>query len=67
MLLLEIEQTIKPLPRVAKIQLIQDIAEMLKAETDDVARDVQPGQEVGYFGPINEPEIAAQLQEMLHA
>lgn len=45
MLLLEIEQTIKPLPRVAKIQLIQAIAEMLKAETDDVARDFQPGQE----------------------
>jgi hypothetical protein len=38
----EIERKIKPLPCVAKIQLIQDIAEMLKNDTDDLTRYFEP-------------------------
>lgn len=67
MSLVEIEQeVIKPLSRVEKLQLIADISKMLQEEEgDELSQYFKPGQEVGRFGPVNEPQIASQLQEML--
>ena len=67
MSLVEIEQeVIKPLSRAEKLQLIADITTMLQAEEgDELSPYFKPGQEVGRFGPLNEPQIASQLQEML--
>jgi len=67
MSLAEIEQeVIKPLSRAEKLQLIADITKMLQEEEkDDLSQYFEPGQEVGRFGPVNEPQIASQLQEML--
>jgi hypothetical protein len=67
MSLAEIEQeVIKPLSRAEKLQLIADITKMVQEEEkDDLSQYFKPGQEVGRFGPVNEPQIASQLQEML--
>lgn len=67
MSLIEIEQNIiKPLSRAEKLQLIADISTMLQEEEkDELSKYFKPGQEVGRFGPVNEPQIASQLQEML--
>ncbi|GAK61489.1 hypothetical protein U27_01390 [Candidatus Vecturithrix granuli] len=69
MLLAEIAQdVIKPLTRAEKLQLIADITKMLQEEEkaeSELSPYFTPGQEVGRFGPINEPQIASQLQEML--
>jgi predicted amidohydrolase len=70
MLLLDIEKNIRPLSRAEKIQLIRDIEMMLHEEKspqdgDEFREFFQPGQRIGYHGPVDEPLIAAQLQELL--
>ena len=69
MSLVEIEQkVIKPLSRAEKLQLIADITKMLQEEEkaeSELSQYFKSGEEVGRFGPVNEPQIASQLQEML--
>ncbi|MCP4398127.1 MAG: hypothetical protein GY801_12620 [bacterium] len=69
MSLVEIEEQIRPLSQVEKIQLIQDIAEMLKERSDDdllqqlamatASADPQSP------GPLEAYEAATQLQTLL--
>lgn len=68
MLLCEIEEQIKPLSHHEKIQLIQDIAEMLKPNTDDVLRRFEQAAEASepyHQGPLEAYTAAQQLQAFL--
>lgn len=70
MLLLDIEKEIRPLPRQEKLQLLRDIEYMLhenhpSSHNTDIRQYLQRDQEVGAYGPVNEPEIAKQLQGLL--
>ncbi len=66
----DIENAIRPLSRTKKLQLIQAIMRMLhkenaSAQDTDMQKYFQPGQDVGFYGPVCEPKIAKQLQELL--
>ena len=58
------EKYIKPLSQAEKLQLIQDVVEMLKADSG-LSSYLKPGQNIRYHGPVNEPGVAARLEELL--
>jgi len=68
MRVVEIEKYIRPLSYAEKIQLIQNIAEMLKDATDDVLLHHQytAAEAAGSqcFGPLEAYEAAAQLHNL---
>jgi hypothetical protein len=69
MSLLEIKEYIKPLSPVEKIQLIQDIAEMLKADSETaLLQRLQLAAEAAdplYPGPLEAYQAADQLRALL--
>ena len=70
MLLLEIEEQVKPLTRKEKWQLIRDVQEMLmqEEETDDdriVRKLFTPGGEFPLFTPVGLEEGAATMQRYI--
>jgi hypothetical protein len=69
MSLVEIEEQIRPLSQAEKITLIQDIAEMLKEDSDTtLLQHLKMAAEVAdplYPGPIEAYEAANQLQTLL--
>ncbi|RLC20790.1 MAG: hypothetical protein DRI57_03945 [Deltaproteobacteria bacterium] len=64
MLMTEITMKIKPLSRLEKLQLIEEISKMLQEE-DDPGKYFTPGAEYPVFTPCNEEKAAAQLQQFL--
>lgn len=67
MSVVEIEQYIRPLSYAEKIQLIQDIAEMLKATVDDrLFRLSEAAETVGpqCSGPLEAYQAAAHLHKL---
>lgn len=67
MSLVEIEKQIRVLSNIEKIQLIQNIAQMLKEQSTteplhELARVVDPG----HTGPLEAYEAAKQLQNLLN-
>ncbi len=65
MSVVEIEEYITPLSRAEKIQLIQDIAEMLKETADDALLDrLAKAAEAQCPGPLEAYEAAKQLQNL---
>ncbi|MCP4379498.1 MAG: hypothetical protein GY794_25420 [bacterium] len=58
------EKYIQPLSTTEKLQLIQDVIEMLKVDSG-LTSYFEPGQTVSYHGPVNEPRVAARLEELL--
>jgi hypothetical protein len=69
MSLVEIEEQIRPLSQAEKITLIQDIAEMLKEDSDNILlQRLKMAAEAAdplYSGPIEAYEAANQLQALL--
>jgi hypothetical protein len=69
MSLVEIEEHIRPLSHAEKIQLIQDIAEMLKEDADTALLQrlmmAAEAADPRYPGPIEAYEAANQLQALL--
>ena len=69
MSLVEIEEHIRPLSHAEKIQLIQDIAEMLKEDADAaLLQRLKMAAEAAdpcYPGPLEAYEAANQLQVLL--
>ncbi len=68
MLIYEIEEYIKPLSQHEKIQLIQDVAEMLKPSSDAVLHQFEEAakqSEHSSPGPLEAYTAAQQLQEFL--
>ena len=69
MLLYEIEEAIKPLSQHEKIQLIQDVAEMLKPSSDAILRrfeQVAEGTTPYDHGPLEAYTAAQQLRGLLN-
>jgi len=64
MLMTEITKEIKPLSRLEKFQIIEQISKMLREE-DDPGKYFTPGTEYPVFTPCNEEKAAAQLQQFL--
>ena len=70
MLLLEIEEQIKPMSKEEKEQLMWDVWRMLNeaAEPDaskGAERYFSPGEPVGDYAPVITPNIAKKLEELL--
>ena len=68
MLLYEIEEAIKPLSQQDKIQLIQDVAEMLKPSSESVLRrfgQVAEHADPYNHGPLEAYTAAEQLRALL--
>ncbi len=64
MVVTEITQEIKPLSRLEKLQLIEDISKMLREE-ESPAKYFTPGAVYPVFTPYNQEKAAAQLQRFL--
>ena len=64
MSIIELEQEIKPLTKLEKLQLIADITRMLQEEESELARYFPPGTVAAVWSPFNE-HAAAKLQELL--
>lgn len=66
MSIIELEQEIKPLTRLEKLQLIADITRMLQEEEDvEMKQFFKPGEIIDYHGPVIETKAAQQLQEYM--
>lgn len=64
MVLTEITQEIKPLSRLEKLQIIEEISKMLREE-ESPAKYSTPGAVYPVFTPYNQEKAAAQLQHFL--
>ena len=60
----EITKEIKPLSRIEKLQLIEEISKMLREE-ESPAKYFTAGAKYPVFTPHNEEKAAAQLQQFL--
>ena len=66
MSIIELEQEIKPLTRLEKLQLIADITKMLQEEEEsELAQYFPPGTIAAVWSPFDEYAAAAKLQELL--
>ncbi len=67
MLLIDIEQQVKPLSRAEKWQLIKDVQEMLRQEEVSESQQLSAtGHTYPLFTPIGLEQGAATLQHYLH-
>ena len=64
MSLTEITKEIKPLSRIEKLQLIEEISKMLRGE-ESPAKYLTIGAEYPVFTPYNEEKAASQRQQFL--
>lgn len=62
MLVVEIEEHIKPLSQAEKLQIIADVTRMLQ---EDLLCQVPPESEIPYYSPYNEDVAAVQIHQYL--
>ena len=65
MSIIELEQEIKPLTKLEKLQLIADITRMLQEEESELAQYFPPGTVAAVWSPFDEYAAATKLQELL--